>query len=266
MARKSNFEVLVEAASLLPWWANALLAVAAYFGFHMLAQMPIEPSKPGAMNIGPMMIRSFATAFQYLAPLAFGVAAIVSAFKRNKRRNLLETQTGLQSVKELSWQEFELLVGELFRKKGYSIHESGGSRPDGGVDLVAQKDGEKYLIQCKHWQRHKIDVRVVREFLGVLYRAGAAGGMIVTTGEFTQSARNEGAGQSLELIDGSELVRLIKAIDVDIPTSAETSSARIDVPACPECGAEMTRRHNKKTGQPFWGCPKFPACRGTRPT
>ena len=36
MARKSNLEVLVNAISLLPWWANAFVAVAAYFGFHML--------------------------------------------------------------------------------------------------------------------------------------------------------------------------------------------------------------------------------------
>jgi restriction system protein len=153
----------------------------------------------------------------------------------------------------------------LFRREGYSVHEAGGSGPDGGVDLVAQKDGEKYLIQCKHWQRHKIDVRVVREFLGVLYRAGAAGGMIVTTGEFTQPARSEASGQSLELIDGGELLRLIQAVDVEIPAGVDTATAESDIPACPQCGAEMTRRHNRKTGQPFWGCPKFPACRGTRP-
>jgi len=63
--------------------------------------------------------------------------------------------------------------------------------PDGGVDLVARKDGEKHLIQCKHWKAQKVGVQVVRELLGVLYRSGAVGGQIVTTGEFTKAARQE---------------------------------------------------------------------------
>jgi len=38
-------------------------------------------------------------------------------------------------------------------------------------------------------------------------------------------------------------------------------------PRCPECGAEMvlrTARRGKNAGNQFWGCPKYPKCRGTR--
>jgi ssDNA-binding Zn-finger/Zn-ribbon topoisomerase 1 len=35
---------------------------------------------------------------------------------------------------------------------------------------------------------------------------------------------------------------------------------------CPECGGPMTSRANRRTGQRFWGCNKFPACKGTRNT
>lgn len=34
--------------------------------------------------------------------------------------------------------------------------------------------------------------------------------------------------------------------------------------SCPKCGGEMVKRVNRKTGQAFWGCMKFPTCRGTR--
>ena len=40
------------------------------------------------------------------------------------------------------------------------------------------------------------------------------------------------------------------------------------VPSCPRCGSAMLRREARKgaqAGQLFWGCPKFPECRGTRP-
>jgi hypothetical protein len=34
--------------------------------------------------------------------------------------------------------------------------------------------------------------------------------------------------------------------------------------ACPRCGSTMVTRHNRETGEAFLGCPRFPACRGTR--
>lgn len=34
--------------------------------------------------------------------------------------------------------------------------------------------------------------------------------------------------------------------------------------SCPECGGGMLKRANRKTGEPFWGCEKFPKCKGTR--
>ncbi|MEM9060377.1 MAG: NERD domain-containing protein [Pseudomonadota bacterium] len=34
--------------------------------------------------------------------------------------------------------------------------------------------------------------------------------------------------------------------------------------SCPKCRGEMVKRVNRKTGDAFWGCSKFPKCRGTR--
>lgn len=35
---------------------------------------------------------------------------------------------------------------------------------------------------------------------------------------------------------------------------------------CPLCSAPMVSRKNNATGQRFWGCSKFPTCKGTRDT
>ena len=35
--------------------------------------------------------------------------------------------------------------------------------------------------------------------------------------------------------------------------------------ACPICGAEMVVRENRRTGSLFYGCPKYPGCRGSAP-
>lgn len=44
--------------------------------------------------------------------------------------------------------------------------------------------------------------------------------------------------------------------------NSETSSQ--DEPACPRCGAPMAKRTNRKTGECFLGCTRFPKCRGTQ--
>ena len=41
-----------------------------------------------------------------------------------------------------------------------------------------------------------------------------------------------------------------------------------DAPTCPRCGKPMRRRTARKgpnAGNPFWGCSRYPDCRGTRP-
>jgi hypothetical protein len=37
-----------------------------------------------------------------------------------------------------------------------------------------------------------------------------------------------------------------------------------DFPTCPRCGSPMARRKAGKTGSEFFGCLRFPDCRGTR--
>lgn len=40
----------------------------------------------------------------------------------------------------------------------------------------------------------------------------------------------------------------------------------IEETLCPLCGGPMVSRANRATGQRFWGCRKYPDCKGTRNT
>jgi restriction system protein len=102
----------------------------------------------------------------------------------------LRTHNPAASVLDgLSWDEFERLVGEGFRLQGYGVTETGGSSPDGGVDLVLSKGDETFLVQCKQWKAYKVGVEVVRALYGVMAAKGAAGGFVVTSGQFTEPVR-----------------------------------------------------------------------------
>jgi predicted RNA-binding Zn-ribbon protein involved in translation (DUF1610 family) len=43
-----------------------------------------------------------------------------------------------------------------------------------------------------------------------------------------------------------------------------TASDTTDTLACPDCGSDMALRTNRQNGNKFWGCKKYPNCRGTR--
>jgi restriction system protein len=189
MARKgkqSPFEDLIDIAAMLPWWVGALLALIAYFVLHHYATaevvQPTSVAQLGA-NAAHQIGKTLAMFGQYLLPLAFVIGAGMSAFGKHKRTSLLtlvQDGTSPSVLNGMSWQEFEMLVGEAFRRKGYAVSETGGGGADGGVDLVLKKDGEKFLVQCKQWKAFKVGVTTIRELYGVMAAGGAAGGFVVT--------------------------------------------------------------------------------------
>lgn len=51
-------------------------------------------------------------------------------------------------------------------------------------------------------------------------------------------------------------------------TRDERSAPESDAPECPQCASPMRKRfprNGSENSEPFWGCSKYPACRGTRP-
>jgi restriction system protein len=168
----------------------------------------------------------------------------------------------------MSWQEFEMLVGEAFRQNGYQVVENGGGGADGGVDLVLRKDGEKFLVQCKQWKAYSVGVAIIRELYGVMAAKGATGGFVVTSGRFTEEAKAFASGRNVKLMDGSELRQLIQQTKKTVKSNVNSAVVQPAALACPLCTKPMVRRTAKRgsnIGNSFWGCSDYPACKGTAP-
>lgn len=216
MARRRSglIDDLVFISTRLPWWVGVALALVSYVILHGMASVAPVAIKPGdftsAMTV-PLM-RALAAIGQIVLPLALLVGAGASAYGRWKRNHLhdhaAQDRAGT-AVADLSWQEFELLVGEAFRRHGYQVHEHGGSTPDGGVDLVLSKHGKRYLVQCKHWKAWNVGVKVVRELYGVVAAENADGGFVVTSGSFSRDAHAFTDGKHISLLDGAQLQAFI---------------------------------------------------------
>lgn len=275
MARRKDgvLDDLLDIAKMLPWWIDIAIAIISYFWLHSIASNEIVvAAQPGKMGefLGAQMFKTFATIGQYLLPFVFSLGAVLSFFDRKKRAHLLsETkQSGKQNaLLEMSWREFEMLVGEVFRQRGFTVVEIGGNGPDGGVDLVLKKNGETHLVQCKQWKAFKVGVEVVRELYGVMAAKGAVSGYVVTSGVYTNEAEAFAEGRNIELIDGNKLTQMIHGVKLSNPNTTNIVTETKNEVTCPNCGSVMVRRNARRgtnAGQAFFGCSQFPACRGTR--
>ena len=283
--KKSDAETVIDLFALMPWWACVALAAVAYVALHALASKApatVDPSQ--ALNqmdklLVGAVLRGLATFGQYVVPVLLLAAAVVSAMRRYRRGKLLEAAVRSQdaaAVDGMTWHEFELLIGEAFRRKGYAVVETGGGGPDGGIDLVLRKPvtngNETYVVQCKHWKAQKVGVDVVRELYGVMAARGAAGGFVVTSGRFTTEAMAFAQGRNVRLVDGARLKELLEVARSSGPGKAATvrdgpATAEMTMVVCPLCSSAMVRRVAKRgpnAGEQFYGCSTYPVCRGTR--
>ena len=279
MARKkkqSQLEDIVGITAMLPWWVGVLLALVAYLVLHHYATAEVAAGVSGAKlgaNVVGQIGKTLAMFGQYLLPFAFIVGAGLSVYGRQQRKALftdVQTSSSVSALNDMSWQEFELLVGEAFRRKGYAVAENGCGGADGGVDLVLKKDGEKFLVQCKQWKARMVGVSIIRELYGVMAAEGAAGGFVVTSGIFSNDVKSFAEGRNVELIGGADLMALIKNIPLpqtsSITSQRKTTNAVVFAdPICPNCGSAMVKRKAKQganAGKMFWGCNSYPKCRG----
>ncbi|HET6906135.1 MAG TPA: restriction endonuclease [Rhodanobacteraceae bacterium] len=266
--RKASGLDLIAAA---PWPVGIVLGILAYFGvrygFTLLATFTGNPTLAGignfARNSGGY------TMLAWTALVLCWAAALASFIRRKMRKRLLETQTGLDSLRAMTWRQFEMLVGEAFRRQGYCTEETGLGGADGGIDLLLRKNGKATLVQCKQWRSQRVDVKVVREMYGLLAHHGADAVTIATVGDFTPDARRFSQGKPIELIHGEALLAMIRGVQESPPTEidppAKAAAASTATPDCPSCGAPMVKRTNRRTREAFWGCSKYPGCRGARP-
>jgi len=271
--KEDAFDLLVE----VPWGVTLVMGVVALF---VVQGAPCQPS-----------IRTML----YFIPGMIFFASLVSLIKGLEKKLLHRKAKTIEEIKAMSWRDFETFVGEVFRRQGYSVEETGGGGADGGFDLILHKRREKVLVQCKQWRTYQVGVKIVREMFGLMVAEHADRVIIVSVGTYTKDAADFAQGKPIELIDGDKLVLLRNeqegierectkarmrecenAIEEHVRWSKVEKEPRRQeaiksvnlppaTPTCPRCGAEMilrTARKGANAGNQFWGCSRYPACKG----
>lgn len=257
---QSPLEELLETLADVPWWVS--LVVGGFFYAIARFAFPAVWSDPDTIS---GMVANVASQLAWFSVI-FVVPAVISLLRSARKRRMLDQQSGIESIRSLSWKQFEELLGEAYRRQGFTVFENPGKGVDGGIDLTIRRGGETYLVQCKHWKTYKVGVKVVREMLGLVTAHGATGAIVVTSGVFTKEAVDFAAVQKVELVDSDDLVRLIGAVQA-APTMVPEAPASASVTRmCPRCGKSLVLRMAKRganAGSEFWGCSGYPDCRHT---
>jgi restriction system protein len=271
MSRPRNEYLLVELAR-LPWWVSVIFAVVV-FALLRWGVPALTASRPILASLGPAVSgNAWWIAAIFLLPAPFAL------FNVARRRRLVYGQSGIDSIRELSWQDFERFVAEAYRRQGYRVTERGGSGSDGGIDLELRAKDKVLVVQCKRWKTRTIGVEVVRELYGAMTGEEAHGAVVVSSGSYTPDAIDFARDKPIKLVDGPELFEMLQVVQRRAGEATKDRPVRPDtVPVvttaagamtCPRCGSAMVKRVAKQgasAGSKFWGCNRFPDCRGTRP-
>ncbi len=155
------------------------------------------------------------------------LAFFVSVQKRLRRLEMAArgapntALTAIAALNKMTWKQFELLVHQAFRHRGFVIGETGATGADGAVNLVLRKAGEYFLVHSRLWKAPLVDVVPVRELHNAMRAKRAAGGFVVTTGSYTREAMAFASGRNIQLIDGPTLREILNDT-AGIPTGVPT--------------------------------------------
>ncbi len=231
-----------------PWEAGPALGLTLAFAMALAAQL--------SSGSRALPLAWAATAFVgALAVLAWALA-LVSIVRRTRR------DQSLGQLQALTPDEFEEWVAARWRERGYSVRVAGGWG-DHGADLIAEREGERVIVQCKKYRAWKVGEPALRDLYGSMLDFGAQRACIVSTGPVSAAARAWARGKPIEIWDGACVARLAEGTAP--PSGQSMGRGAAPEEACPRCGRALVMRRNRTTGEAFLGCEGFPRCRYTRP-
>jgi len=113
----------------------------------------------------------------------------------------------------MSCRDFDRMIAETFRRRGFQVAGFGTRAAVGAADLALLKGGERFLVHCQHWRKQEIGVLAVRQLSAALQSVGAQGGFVLTAGGFTREACEFARSTRIELIGGKRLIGWLRGAE-----------------------------------------------------
>lgn len=158
----------------------------------------------------------------------------------------------------IDWHQFERFCAALLRTEGYDVARLGTVQPDGGVELLAEKDGERLLVQCKHWRTRVVKENAIHGLLASMAQFSATRGVVFALHGGITPATRFAEKHGISLVDGAELAA--RAVAHLTPQQLD-EILNPELHHCAHCEAPMALHEG--TYRSVWGGTTCPQCRAT---
>ena len=179
MSEKSLFAVLLRS----PWWVSVLVAFGSFVALRLIVP----------------------DAYAFFGSLPFVVIAVVATWKQLRAPSAAKIAAGLEALRAMTWEEFARALEEGFRREGYAV-----KRAEGAADFELEKAGRVSLVCARRWKASVTGVEPLRELVKEGEKKEAGERVYVCAGEMTGNARGFAKEKGVRVVEGAELVGLLK--------------------------------------------------------
>jgi restriction system protein len=232
--------------------------------------------------IGLVIFGTFIGTYYFTKSLSTSIGVTIVAFAVViaaliiRKMNYMDKlrRSGINDIDKMEGREFELYLGELFKKHGYEVNVT-KLAGDYGADLVIVKGGKKIVVQAKRYSKN-VGIKAVQEAQASIAHYGASEAWVVSNSDYTTAAYELAKSNRVRLIHRDELIEMMLQtkqvtpklqLVKEAPKALQTGQVQNNVDpivedvTCSRCGSNMVRRSNAR-GE-FLGCGNFPKCRNT---
>lgn len=124
-------------------------------------------------------------------------------------RKIVSPKNGAQRCLRLDGPEFEAYVALLLKDNGFKHVAMTKGSGDQGVDILAERNGKTYAIQCKNYEGAVGNFAVQEAYTGAQFY-GCDTAAVICPGEFTRGAKELAQSTGVLLWDGKKLSHMMK--------------------------------------------------------
>jgi restriction system protein len=179
-------ETLFSVLSRSPWWLSVAIAAVLFAGTRLLL-----PD-----------IAAFFAALPFLALAGY------AGWRQLRTPSVTNVEETLGKLRAMSWENFSAVIGEAFRRDGYTVTEI----PDSGADLELRKNGRVSIACCKRWKVAQTGIGPLRGLHEAKQTREADECIYVAAGEFTANARAFATEKAIRILNGAPLVKLVARV------------------------------------------------------
>ena len=105
----------------------------------------------------------------------------------------------------MSWRDFKQTLEQAYRRLGYEVRPSKAA----AVDLELTRNAQTTLVSAKRWKAASHGIEPLRTLNGARQTLDASHCVYVTLGELNDQTRRFAQLNTIELVNGADLVQLI---------------------------------------------------------